>query len=98
MIIGDRAEARLVYLRAGRDVLTRHLSGRHGHFMPGSLLQSQLDILEEPNPSEDPLTVEVGPPPGSLAEEIIRRLATSVPIGTVAPRPHIDGSGHVSED
>ena len=98
MIIGDRAEARLVYLRAGRDVLTRHLSGRHGHFMPGSLLQSQLDTLEEPDPSEDPLTVEVGPPPGNLAEEIIRLLVSSAATGKSAPHPFLNGSGHVGED
>jgi ribose 5-phosphate isomerase A len=98
MIIGDRAEARLVYLRAGRDVLTQHLSGRHGHFMPGSLLQSQLDTLEEPDPSEDPLTVEVGPPPGDLAEEIIRLLVSSATVGKATPHLFLNGSGHVGED
>ena len=31
-----------------------HLAGRSGHFMPASLLQSQIDTLEEPGPDEDP--------------------------------------------
>jgi ribose 5-phosphate isomerase A len=66
--------------------------------MPLSLLQSQLDTLEDPDPSEDPLTVDVGPPAGNLADEIIRQLATSAHIGEIAPRPLIDGSAHARED
>jgi ribose 5-phosphate isomerase A len=42
--------------------------------MPASLLRSQIDTLEEPDPSEDPLTVEATAPPSQIAEEIIRRL------------------------
>jgi ribose 5-phosphate isomerase A len=81
IIIGSRPEARLVYLRGGRDLVAEHLAGRHGHFMPTSLLQSQFDTLEEPDPSEDPLTIDVGAPPGRLAEEIIRALGASVAVG-----------------
>ena len=77
IIIGDRPEARLVYLRGSRDVIARHLAARRGHFMPASLLQSQIDALEEPGPDEDPLTVDVGPPAGEVAEQIIRLLGTS---------------------
>jgi ribose 5-phosphate isomerase A len=81
IIIGDRTEVRLVYLRGGRDLIAEHLAGRRGHFMPASLLQSQFDTLEEPDPSEDPLTIDVGPPAGRLAEEIIRLLGASVAVG-----------------
>jgi ribose 5-phosphate isomerase A len=81
MIIGDRREVRLVYLRGGHDLLAQRLAGRHGHFMPASLLQSQLDTLEEPGPDEDPVIVDVGSPPGEVAEEIIRALAASAPAG-----------------
>jgi ribose 5-phosphate isomerase A len=81
IIIGDRPEVRLVYLRGGRDLIAEHLAGRHGHFMPASLLQSQIDTLEEPDPDEDSLTVDVGPPAGQVAEEIIRLLGTSEALG-----------------
>ena len=81
IIIGDRPEVRLVYLRGGRDLIAEHLAGRRGHFMPASLLQSQFDALEEPDPGEDPLTIDVGPPAGQLAEEIIRALGTSATVG-----------------
>jgi carbohydrate kinase (thermoresistant glucokinase family) len=81
IIIGDRPDVRLVYLRGGRDLIAEHLAGRGGHFMPASLLISQIDTLEEPDPGEDPLTVDVGPPAGQVAEEIIRLLGTSAAIG-----------------
>jgi len=82
IIIGDRPEVRLVYLRGGRDLVAEHLAGRHGHFMPAALLRSQIDTLEEPDPSEDPLTVDAGAPAPQVADEIIRLLGT---LATVAP-------------
>jgi ribose 5-phosphate isomerase A len=82
IIIGDRPEVRLVYLRGGRELIARHLETRGGHFMPASLLQSQIDTLEEPGPDEDPLTVDVGPSPGQIAETVIRLLGASA---TVSP-------------
>jgi ribose 5-phosphate isomerase A len=82
IIIGDRPEVRLVYLRGGRELIARHLETRNGHFMPASLLQSQIDTLEEPGPDEDPLTVDVGPSPRQIAETIIRLLGASA---TVSP-------------
>jgi ribose 5-phosphate isomerase A len=45
--------------------------------MPASLLQTQIDTLEEPDPSEDPLTVDAGRPANEIAEEIIRLLGAS---------------------
>ena len=84
IIIGDRPEVRLVYLRGGRDLIAQHLAGRDGHFMPASLLQSQIDTLEEPLPGEDALIVDVGPPVAQVAEEIIRLLGASAAIGKSA--------------
>src|SRR5262245_53203770 len=80
IVIGDRPEARLVYLRGSRDVMAGHLAGRSGHFMPASLLQSQIDTLEEPGPDEDPLIAEVGAPASQVADEIIRLLGTSATV------------------
>jgi ribose 5-phosphate isomerase A len=76
-IIGDRPEVRLVYLRGGRDVIAAHLARRSGHFMPASLLQTQIDTLEEPDPDEEPLTIDVGPPISEIAAGIIRLLGAS---------------------
>jgi len=87
-IIGDRPEVRLVYLRGGRDLIAEHVAGRRGHFMPASLLRSQIDTLEEPDPSEDSLTIEASAPPDQIAEEVIRLLcATTVVQNTIALPP-----------
>jgi len=75
IIVGDRPEVRLVYLRGSQEVMADHLAKRSGHFMPASLLQSQIDTLEEPGPDEDPLIVDVGPSAHEVAERIIRRLS-----------------------
>lgn len=39
----------VVHLRVTVDELARRLEARDGHFMPASLLQSQLDALEDPH-------------------------------------------------
>jgi ribose 5-phosphate isomerase A len=85
IIIGDRPEARLVYLRGARDLVAQHLAGRDGHFMPATLLQSQIDTLEEPGPDEDPLTVDVGPPASQVTDRIIRLLGASATVSQSAP-------------
>jgi len=74
VIIGDRPDVRIVYLQGERDLLWQRASNRHGHFMPASLLDSQLATLQEPGPDENPITVHVGPTPEALVEEIAARL------------------------
>lgn len=87
IVVGDRPEARLVYLRGSRDLIAERLSGRSGHFMPPSLLQSQIDTLEEPGPDEDALTADIGAPPGEVADDIIRQLRATAAVGQGARRP-----------
>jgi ribose 5-phosphate isomerase A len=77
IVVGDRPEVRLVYLRGGRDAIAQRLAARRDHFMPASLLMSQIDALEEPDPSEEPLTIDIGLPADQIADEIIRRLCAS---------------------
>jgi ribose 5-phosphate isomerase A len=89
IIIGDRPEVRLVYLRGGKDLIAEHLADRHGHFMPASLLSSQIDTLEEPDPSEDPLVIDEGAPsartPAQIAGEIIHLLGNSAIVTSNVP-------------
>jgi ribose 5-phosphate isomerase A len=92
IIIGDRPEVRLVYLRGGRDLIDEHLAGRHGHFMPEALLRSQIDTLEEPDPSEDPLTVDVGASATQIADEIIRFLGNTATISQGPSAGHSKGA------
>ena len=93
IIIGDRPEVRLVHLRGGRELIAEHLAGRHGHFMSPALLRSQIDTLEEPDPSEDPLTVDLGASAAQVAQEIIRLLGNSVTISQGAAAQHTEGAG-----
>jgi len=86
VIIGDRPEVRLVYLRGGHDLIAEHVAGRTGHFMPASLLRNQIDTLEEPEPSEDPLTIDAGEPSNRIAEEIIRRLGAATVVQSAPSR------------
>ena len=92
IIIGDRPEVRLVYLRGGRDLIAEHLAGRHGHFMPPALLRSQIDTLEEPDPSEAPLTVDLAASAEQVANEIIRLLGNSTTISQGAAVEHTTGA------
>jgi ribose 5-phosphate isomerase A len=92
IIIGDRPEVRLVYLRGGHDLIAEHLAGRHGHFMPPALLRSQIDTLEEPDPSEDPLTVDVGASAVQAADEIIRLLGSTATISQGVAAQHTEGA------
>ncbi|MGI9487222.1 MAG: gluconokinase [Geminicoccaceae bacterium] len=44
----DAACVWFVYLRADRNLIGQRLAARKGHYMPASLLDSQLDALEPP--------------------------------------------------
>jgi carbohydrate kinase (thermoresistant glucokinase family) len=74
IIIGDRSDATLVYLKGSQDLIRRRMAARHGHFMPPSLLDSQFATLEEPAPDERPITVDIEGPPAEIAAAILGRL------------------------
>jgi len=44
---------RFVFLDGPRALIASRLAGRTGHFMPGTLLESQLQTLEPPGPDEE---------------------------------------------
>ncbi len=73
-IIGARRGVRLVFLHADRALLAERLAHRTGHFMPSSLLDSQIATLEPPTPDEHPLSVDLGPPPEQVVSKIIAQL------------------------
>jgi carbohydrate kinase (thermoresistant glucokinase family) len=74
IIIGDRQDVVLVYLKGSRDPIHQRMAARHEHFMPIALLDSQFATLEEPTPDEHPIIVDVGGKPAEIAHEIVRRL------------------------
>lgn len=74
IIIGNRHDVVLVYLKGSRDLIHRRMAARHGHYMPIALLDSQFATLEEPTPDEPPIIVDVGGKPAEIAHEIVRQL------------------------
>lgn len=65
---------RFVHLAAPRTVLERRLAERTGHYMPASLLPSQLEILDALGPNEPGFEVTANRPPDVIADEIAERL------------------------
>jgi carbohydrate kinase (thermoresistant glucokinase family) len=69
-----RPEVLFVYLSVSRAELERRLRGRRGHYMPASLLDSQLNALEPPAGDESAITVQAGGNPARIVELIKTRL------------------------
>jgi len=63
-----------VYLAGSRQTIAERLATRHGHFLPPSLLDSQFADLQEPEPDEPAIRVDVSRPAAVLADEIIQEL------------------------
>ena len=74
IIIGDRPDVTLVYLKGSRDLIRRRMAARHEHFMPVALLDSQFATLQEPASDEYPIAIDVGGRPAEIAEEIVHQL------------------------
>ena len=66
---------RFVHLQGDRGVLATRLLGRQGHFMPPSLLDSQLDILEPPGADENAMSINIAKTVSSIVESIAGQLA-----------------------
>ena len=49
---GAAGELQFVFLQGSSALLAERLASRRGHYMPSSLLESQLATLEEPSPNE----------------------------------------------
>ena len=74
IIIGDRPDVVLVYLRGSRELIGRRMAARKGHFMPTALLDNQFATLQEPSPEEQAITVDVDGTPVEIVDDILRRL------------------------
>ena len=68
------AGVEFVYLHGSRELIASRLAGRHGHFMPSTLLDSQFATLEEPGADEPAIRVEIGEPPEAIATDIAAAL------------------------
>ncbi|MDO8172551.1 gluconokinase [Acetobacter tropicalis] len=63
-----------IYLHVDQAVLAQRLQTRTGHYMPASLLPSQLQTLEPPAADEHAISVSVATPPPQTIAEILSKL------------------------
>ncbi|KND59393.1 Gluconokinase [Candidatus Burkholderia verschuerenii] len=71
---GDR-DVCFVYLHGTFEVLKERLGSRTGHFFDPSLLQSQLDTLEEPG-DDEAITESIELTPEQIVDNVIEKLRT----------------------
>jgi carbohydrate kinase (thermoresistant glucokinase family) len=74
IIIGDRHDVALVYMKGSRELIHQRMVARHEHFMPVALLDSQFATLEEPTPDEHPIIADVSGKPADIVHEIVCQL------------------------
>ena len=77
VIVGNRADVRLIYLEGSRELIGERLASRRGHFMPATLLDSQFAALEPPGPEEDPIAVSAEDPVDAIVARIAAALTTT---------------------
>ena len=74
VIVGDRPDVTLVYLKGSRELIGRRMATRQHHFMPPALLDSQFAALEEPASDEMPLVVSVEDTKDAIVQDVVERL------------------------
>ena len=67
-------QLRLVHLVGDQALLEQRMLSRSTHYMPASLLPSQLQALEAPTADEDPITLPITMAPDALIDAACRRL------------------------
>jgi gluconokinase len=75
ILIGERQDVRLIFLKGDCDLIARRVAARADHFMPSTLLESQFKTLEEPQADERPIVVSIVPHPRDIVETIVKQLA-----------------------
>lgn len=79
VLIGARADVRLVFLKGEAKLIAQRMAVRNGHFMPVTLLDSQFAALEEPGADEHPIVVSIEEHPRRMVEAIVAQLSIPVP-------------------
>ena len=75
----DAPDLRVVHLAGDRAMLAARLAARQGHYMPASLLDSQLATLETPDPDERAVTLDAGAPTATLVQSALTQLQAPPP-------------------
>jgi gluconokinase len=73
-LVRGRPAVCLIFLEARPAILVDRLARRQGHFLPPSLLESQLATLEKPTPHESVIRVDADQSPVSQVEVVINAM------------------------
>jgi len=65
----------LIHLSGSAALLAERVAARQDHYMPPSLLPSQLTLLEAPSEDERAITLDVAAPTGDLIATLLRTLS-----------------------
>jgi len=76
---------RFLHLHGSANLLRQRMQARNGHYMPPSLLDSQLATLELPGADEHAITLDVAPPTAQVVAAALRSLRAAAP-------PHTDNA------
>jgi gluconokinase len=60
-----------VHLHGDRGTIAARMATRSGHYMPASLLESQLATLEPPRADENAMVLAIDAPPEAIVEAIL---------------------------
>ena len=71
------ADTRFIHLHGPADLLAQRLTQRAGHYMPASLLPSQLQTLEPPGADEAAITLDIATPLDSLVQAALAALTST---------------------
>ena len=73
-LLAARPDLCFVYLKGSEALIASRVAARHHEYMPASLLRSQFDTLEEPEPGEPVITIDADATPEAEVEAIIEAL------------------------
>ncbi|MGB3514777.1 MAG: gluconokinase [Microcoleaceae cyanobacterium] len=71
LLIRDKKNVKIVYLKGSFDLLTERLEERKNHFMKVEMLKSQFDVLEEPPQA---IIIDAAKSPEDIVESIKKNL------------------------
>ena len=70
----EAGQVQFVFLLGKRELIETRLRDRQGHFMPVTLLDSQLTTLEEPATDENIWVVDINQAPEGIVASLLARL------------------------
>ena len=71
-------DVHFIHLEGSSEVLAERMKTRSGHFMPPSLLPSQLSTLEPLAPDENGLRIDITDSPADIVDTVLRHLGLAV--------------------